>query len=506
MDTKISEIISVLPADLQQVLLQHREFIALVERVIAENEEIKKTNAIQQEHILFIESEIKRLKDQLELDSHNSSKPPSTDKGRQKITSLRKSTGRSPGGQKGHNGTTLEQVSDPNYKVDIKVNVCAHCGKDISSILPKDIEKRQVFDTPPIKIEVTEYQAEIKDCPFCGHKNKGIFPEGVDQPVQYGERIKATGVYLNQQHLIPYDRTTEIIEVLCGQSISGGTLYNTNEEIYSNLETTEKGTKQSIINSEVVRFDETGYYENADRHWLHSASTEEYTYYYPYQNRGNEGMNAAGILQYFHGIGVHDHWKAYFKYTNFTHALCNVHHLRELTCAYEQDNCEWANKVKTLLLEIKTKVDEAKEEGKQFLESDVKEYYRQKYFEILTNALILYPKHNDKGPPKRGRKKQSKSKNLLDRLLEFEKETLRFMEDFKVPFDNNLAERDIRMVKTQQKISGCFRSAEGAKYFCRIRGFISTVKKQGKNVLDYLTLAIRPSNATKNILLVEKGG
>jgi len=161
-------------------------------------------------------------------------------------------------------------------------------------------------------------------------------------------------------------------------------------------------------------------------------------------------MDAAEILPHFHGLGVHDHWKAYFKYTNFTHALCNVHHLRELTCAYEQDNCEWANELKTLLLEIKTKVDEAKEAGKQFLESDVKEQYRQKYFEILTNALTLCPsKHSDIVPPKRGRKKQSKPKNLLDRLLKFGKETLRFMEDFKVPFNNNLAERDIRMVKTQ---------------------------------------------------------
>ncbi|MDI6730461.1 MAG: transposase, partial [Candidatus Altarchaeum sp.] len=162
------------------------------------------------------------------------------------------------------------------------------------------------------------------------------------------------------------------------------------------------------------------------------------------QKRGNEGMDAAEILLYFYELGVYDHWKAYFKYINFTHVLCNVHHLRELTCAYEQDNCEWANELKTLLLEIKTKVDGVKEVCKQFLESDVKEQYRQKYFKILANALTLYPsKHSDIEPPKRGRKKQSKHKNLLDRLLKFEKETILFMEDFKVPFDNNLAERDI---------------------------------------------------------------
>lgn len=499
MDTKISEIISLLPVDLQRELLQHKEFIALLESIFLENNNLR-------ERIAFLESEIKALKDCFALDSHNSSKPSSTDKTRNIPSSLRKSTGKPPGGQKGHNGTTLKQVLNPDHKIDIEVKTCAHCGKDLSHIKPKDVEKRQSFDLPPIKIEVTEYQAEIKDCPFCGSEIKGVFPEGVDYPVQYGERIKVTGVYLNQQHLIPYDRTTEIIEVLSGQTISAGTIWNSNEEIYGNLEPTENATKQTIINSEVADFDETGYYENGKRHWLHTASTEEYTYYFPHQKRGKEGMDEAGVLPHFHGTGVHDHWKAYFNFF-FTHALCNSHHIRELTWAYEEDNRGWANELKSLLLEIKTKVDEAKEAGKQFLESDVKEQYRQKYFEILTNALTSYTsEYSDKGPPKRGRKKQSKSKNLLDRLLKYEQETLRFMEDFKVPFDNNLAERDIRMVKTQQKISGCFRSPEGAKHFCRIRGFISTLKKQRKNVLDYLTLALRPSNATKNILLLEKGG
>lgn len=504
MDTKISEIISTLPADLQQLLLQHKEFMVLLEQVVA-NYENKIVNL--QEHDTFLESEIKRLKDQLQLDSHNSSKPPSTDLSRkQKIPSLRKVSGLSPGGQKGRKGTTLKQASNPDHKKEIKVSVCEHCGRDISFVPPKTIEKRQVFDIPNIKIEITEHQAEIKECLFCGHENKGKFPEGVDQPVQYGENIRKLAVYLNQRQFIPYNRTTEIIEDLCGHSISEGTLWNTNKEVYNNLEPTDKGIQQAIINSKVIRCDETGEYINGDRHWLHSASTEKYTYYYPHKTRGNKGMDAAGILPNFHGICVHDHWKPYFKYTTFTHALCNVHHLRELIRAYEEDGCKWAKEMMDLLLEIKTTVDVSKEKGKECLDPPLKEQYHQKYSQILTNALALYPsKHKDKGPPKRGRKGQSKSKNLLDRLIEFEDATLLFMEDFKVPFDNNLAERDIRMVKVQQKISGCFRSNEGANIFCRINGFISTVKKQGKNVMDYLSLALRPSNVAKNILLIEGG-
>lgn len=387
------------------------------------------------------------------------------------------------------------------------MDVCEHCGKELSFVPPKTIEKRQVFDIPDIKIEITEHQAEIKECLFCGHKNKGKFPEGVDQPVQYGENIRRLAVYFNQRQFIPYNRTIEIIEDLCGQSIGEGTLWNTNKEIYNNLEPTNKGIQQAIINSEVIRSDETGEYVNGDRHWLHSASTEKYTYYYPHKIRGNKGMDAAGILPNFHGTCVHDHWKPYFKYTNFTHALCNVHHLRELIRAYEEDGCKWAKEMMDLLLEIKATVDGDKEKSKEYLDPYLKEQYHQKYRQILTNALVLYPPEpKNKGHPKRGRKRQSKSKNLLDRLIDFEDATLLFMEDFRVPFDNNLAERDIRMVKVQQKISGCFRSNEGANIFCRINGFISTVKKQGKNVMDYLSLALRPSNATKNILLIEEGG
>ena len=356
---------------------------------------------------------------------------------------------------------------------------------------------------PPLKLGVTEHQAEVKICPECHTRSRGDFPEGVTQPVQYGERVKSFAVYLNQYQLIPYERVTEMFEDLFGQPISQGTLLNAIETSYHNLEPTENWIRGRILNSHTTHFDETGLYRSGKRVWLHSASTEEFTYYFPHLKRGRVAMDDAGILPNYKGVAVHDHWEPYNSYENCSHAFCNVHHLRELTRAYEQDGACWAKEMKELLVEIKGQVEAAKDSDKQALESDMIDSYHQCYQNILTEALKIYPSERGiKDKPTRGKKKRSKDKNLLDRLIKYETETLRFMEDFQVPFDNSLAERDIRMVKVKQKISGCFRSEKGADYFCRIRGFISTVKKQGKNVLEYLHKTFQTSEV-EAILLSE---
>jgi transposase len=490
--------ISSLPRESQQVLAEQPALREFIDGLLETIEELQRKLDEKQQEINELHDEVKRLQDQLHLDSHNSSKPPSTDQSRvrRRVVSLRNSTGRKPGGQKGHPGTTLQAVPNPDHIVLHKVNVCSRCGKDLSSVPVREIEKRQVFDIPPIKLEVTEHQAEVKICPECHTLNRGDFPEGVDQPVQYGERVKSLAVYLNQYQLIPYERVTEIFEDLFGKSISQGTLLNALQTSYHNLEATENRIKDKILDSHIAHFDETGLYLGGKRVWLHDASTEDLTYYSSHSKRGREGMDDAGILPNYKGIAVHDHWEPYNSYENCAHAFCNGHHLRELTRAYEQDGASWAKEMKELLLEIKGEVDHAKSSGKKALESDNIESYHQYYQNILNEALKIYPPEGgEKGPPKRGKKKQSKSKNLLDRLIKYEKETLRFMEDFEVPFDNSLAERDIRMVKVKQKISGCFRSEEGAKYFCRIRGFISTAKKQGKNVMEHLRKALQTSKA-----------
>lgn len=435
----------------------------------------------QQEQIELLKDELKRLKDQLNLNSRNSSKPPSTEKGH-KIKSLRKPSGKSKGGQKGHKGSTLKTISNPERTIEHKVSVCSCCGKDLSSLQSKKIEKRQVFDIPPLKLEVTEHRTETKECPYCKSTTTSEFPIGVNSRVQYGNNVNAFIVYLNQYQLLPYQRLTELFEDLFNQPLSQGTLLNINAKCYENLEETESYIKDQLRKSEVVNFDETGIYQEGKRIWLHSASTENLTYYFPHSNRGKIAIDSAGVLPFFNGVAVHDHWSSYNSY-DCVHAFCNVHHLRELQRAWEQDNKSWAKELSDLLLEIKRKVDISKQQNKTSLEINELERYSNEYDKIIFKALESY---YESRKAEKSKRKQSKSKNLLDRLDKYKDETLLFMKNFKVPFDNNLAERDIRMTKVKQKISGCFRSEYGTKIFCCIRGFISTVKKQGQKVLEAL--------------------
>ena len=498
MKTNLESKISALPLESQQVLIEHPALFALIKELI---EIIEK----QQQEIVELQQEVKHLRDQLHLDSHNSSYPPSTDKNRtksgKKVNSLRKTTGKKPGGQPGHPGTTLQAVAIPDHTILHRASICSHCGEDLSSIATEKIEKRQVFDLPPLKLIVTEHQAEVKTCPHCHQEVKAEFPSGINQPVQYGERVKSLAVYLNQYQLLPYERVTEVFQDLLGQSISQGTLLNALKTSYRNLEDTENWIKNRILHSPVVHCDETGIYRNGKRIWLHSASTKEFTYYFPHSRRGKIAIDEAGILPSYRGVAIHDHWEAYNSYRECAHAFCNCHHLRELTQVSEQEGASWAKEMTELLLEIKEQVDRAKDTGRYTLEPELISFYHHRYQTILTPALQIYSREDTRDKPTRGRKKQSKAKNLLDRFIKYQKETLRFMEDFLVPFDNNLAERDLRMVKVKQKISGCFRSEKGANYFCRIRGFISTVRKQGKDILECLSQTFQPSKVGTVLLL-----
>ena len=343
---------------------------------------------------------------------------------------------------------------------------CCGCGQDLSNAPGTELQKRQVFELPPLKLAVIEHQAEFKPCPRCGQVNRGEFPSGVSQPVQYGARVKGLLVYLNQEQLIPYQRTTSLFADLFGQPMSQGTLLNANQECFEQLAGRETRIKQEIQQAAVVNFDETGLSENGKRIWLHSASTETHTHYFAHPKRGKESIQAAGILPYFQGSAVHDHWESYQSFENCEHSFCNGHHLRELVRAIEQDDAQWAREMKRLLLDVKTTVDTAKDEGKLELSTSQIDDFNHQYRDIIDRGLQPYltqPMANT--PPKRGRKKQSKSKNLLDRLDKYQTETLRFMTDFRVPFDNNQAERDIRLTKVKQKISGSFRSANGTPHF-----------------------------------------
>jgi len=450
--------------------------IALVEHLFAI---IKQ----QQEETAKLTARVKELEDRLAKDSHNSSKPPASDSNK-KSRSQRQPSGKKSGAQPGHEGSTLRMAEKADKIVVHKAAKCNGCGHCLESEPVREYVCRQVFDLPEIKLEVTEHRIEVKECSKCGHSNEGEFPSTVTNVAQYGEGVKSLSVYLMNYQMIPYHRTREMLEDLLGQSIAEGTLYNALEECALRLLESEKRIKAGVEESEVGHFDETGFYIEGKRVWLHVASTQKLTYYAHHEKRGRKALDAIGILPVYEGTAVHDGYKSYAGYL-CDHALCNAHHLRELIFLQERHAQVWAANMKSLLLDVKQAVDAAKLSEASKLSDAQIENFQSRYQTILDEGfaqdLASAAVSSDSG-----RRRQSKAKNLLDRLSLHRKEVLAFMYDFKIPFDNNLAERDLRMMKVQQKISGCFRSTTGATIFCRIRGYISTLRKQGHNVLSAL--------------------
>jgi len=439
--------------------------------------------------ITELKERVKTLEDQIHKNSHNSSKPPSTDNFI-KPKSQRRRSGKSPGGQKGHPGHTLKMVENPDHILPYQVSICKGCGRSLEKVPTSGYEKRQVFDLPPIKVETTEHRTEKKLCPYCGHLNKALFPEEVKQPVQYGPHLKAIAIYLSQYQLLPYERMSDLFSDLFNHQLSQATLINANKRCYEILEPVQEKIKEEIIASPVVHFDETGLHIKGKREWLHVASTKTFTFYAAHAKRGSEATNEIGILPKFQGTAVHDFWKPYFKYL-CRHALCNAHHLRDLTGILEQDKQEWPQDMIDLLCEIKKIVDENRATTDKLDPEKIKSF-EERYEQIIEKGLAENPLPKLQNQvKKRGRKKQSKAKNFLDRLKEYCRETLAFMYDFTIPFDNNQAERDIRMMKVQQKISGTFRSTQGAKTFCCIRGYISTVRKNSISVISAIEAALK---------------
>ena len=418
------------------------------------------------------------LANRLNLNSTNSSKPPSSDPNRKKRP--KNKTGKKAGGQKGHVGTTLKKVDDPDKVELIKVD---------RSQLPAGryrqvgYSSRQVFDIDISRV-VTEYRAQILE-DDKGNRFVANFPEGVTKAVQYGTGLKAHSVYLSQFQLIPYNRIQDYFADQLHIPISEGSIFNFNKEAFRFLADFENRVKNELAASDLAHADETGINIGGKRHWLHCVSNDCWTLYYPHEKRGTIAMNDMGILSRFKGILCHDHWKPYYK-IDCTHALCNAHHLRELERAWEQDGQQWAQNLKSLIETINRKVTEAG----GALDARESQKYRLKYRALLKQGDIECPEPvRPKKKGKRGRIKRSKSRNLLERLRDYEQDALRFMDNEIVPFSNNLGENDIRMTKVQQKISGCFRSMDGAQIFCRVRSYLSTCRKQGvksSHALDLL--------------------
>lgn len=427
------------------------------------------------------EQRVKHLEGQVAKNSRNSSKPPSTDGfNKPEPKSLRKKSTRPSGGQPGHQGQTLAMVEKPQRTKRHRIERCACCGRSLAHRPHEGIEKRQVHDLPPRGLIVTEHQAEIKQCP-CGHLNKAAFPAGVNAPTQYGPQLKAVAVYLKNYQFLPFERTCELLGDLFDSPISEGTLANIIGECHARLEQPVQQIKEQIAQATVAHFDESGARVEKKLWWLHTASTANATYYDIHPKRGTEALEAIGILSGFGGRAIHDFWTPYFGY-DCAHGLCNAHHLRELIFVHEQHQQPWAAEMIDCLLEIKAAVTLARPLADHLTRVQIQDF-EARYQSVLDQGYALNPLLPAPAIKKRGRRKKTKSRNLLERLDQHRLQALAFMYDFNVPFDNNLAERDIRMMKVQQKISGMFRSEDGAKAFCRIRSYISTVRKNALGAL-----------------------
>jgi len=435
---------------------------------------------------------LQRVENQTAKNSNNSSKPPSSDGLKKKPKSLRQNSEKKKGGQPGHSGHTLMQVAKPDCVEVHPVTHCDECQANLENIKATAHEKRQVFDLPPVKVEVTEHQAEMKTCPECQATTVGEFPDGVTQPVQYGERLKAQLVYFHQYHHIPLERTSEMVADLYGQPVSEGTILKACAETAEQVEPTYTAIQSELSQTkDTGHFDETGVRVAGKLWWLHVVCSTLLTYYAPHRKRGSQALEEIGIFPVFKGKAVHDGYSSYYQYRNVTHALCNAHHLRDLTFVHEQYQQEWAAEMKSLLLDIKATVEAVATEQRSLTPKQLKDF-ETRYETILKDGLATCPSLEpaQHTPKKRGRSKQHPVKNLLDHLSLRKAETLAFMYEFEVPFDNNQAERDLRMVKLKQKISGCFRTESGVEVFCRIRSYISTARKNGQSVLDALQRAL----------------
>jgi transposase len=458
-----------------------------LDQLKAEFATLKTENAVLRGECQLLRDKVQALEEQVTKDSHNSHKPPSSDGlAKPKPKSLRPPSERPTGGQPGHPGHTLRMVDKPHLIVRHAVERCTRCGRPLAEHAPDRVERRQVFDLPDPKLEVLEHQGEVKTCP-CGCVNRAAFPPEATAPVQYGSRVKSVAVYLKEYQLLPFDRLSEIMhDLFACDSFSEGTLANFDTDCSRRLEPVEAAIRDLATQSDVAGFDETGMRAVGSLHWLHTVSTRWLTWYFAHKRRGCEAMDAANILPDFRGRAVHDFWGSYLEY-DCDHAFCNAHLLRELIFLWEEQDQKWAKTMIDHLLAIKTAVDSARRAELTALPDADLDRFQSRYLRIVKAGYAQNPvTESSPGPKRRRRRKQSKARNLLDRFRDHPDSILAFMRDFSVPFDNNLSERDLRMMKLRQKISGTFRSREALVDFCRIRGYVSTARKNGLNALDAL--------------------
>ena len=448
--------------------------------------------------VIELQEELQRLKDLLAQTSQNSSRPPSSDRSRQrdrqprsedappKPKSLRAKSGRKPGGQHGHPGQTLEFCHQPKEIQVHPLQECA-CGEDLSRLPAEDFECRQVFDLPPLQLECTEHRAEIKQCPCCHCRNTAAFPPEAKAPVQYGRRLLALLSYLYDAQQCSSWRIRQMCAELFGYAVSESTIQDARQEQFQALEPFEQRLVELLPQQSVLHADETGVLINKVTHWLHVLATPMLTFFSVQTKRGAEAIKAIGIIPQFTGWLMHDFLSSYPGFENCLHTFCKSHLLRELVFLFEEHRQAWAGRLHDLFLQMFQRVKQRKARDAPLGQKELDRWYRR-YRRILCQGRRANP--ITRKQRQRGRPKQSKAQNLLDRLQAYDYCILAFLYEFQVPFTNNDGERPLRMVKVRLKVSGCFRTLAGACRHARIASYISTLRKHGLPVFDHLLNAL----------------
>jgi transposase len=445
----------------------------------AENAALRAQVVAQAAQVTALLARVQELEARAAQDSHNSGKPPSSDGLKRRTKSLRKPSGKRAGGQLGHRGETLHLVATPDVVVAHRPAVCTACKAPLDEAAVVGRERRQVQELPAVRLLVTEHQALRVRCGHCQAVNMGTFPAEAPSRAQYGPQLRALAVYLVEEQLVPLGRVQQVLRDLVGVRLGRGTLVRWIQQAFRTLAPVEAALTAALRQAPVLHCDETGVRRSGRLAWVHVASTQRLTRYAVHAKRGSEATDAIGILPDCTGVCVHDGFKSYQRYTRCRHALCNIHHLRELTFLEEQYQQPWAKELKGVLLEMKTAVEQARTDGLRQLPSPTREAFVTRYRALLAagHAANPPPAHR---PRQRGRVKQTPARNLLERLWLGQEQVLAFLGDLTIPFDNNQAERDLRGLKMQQKVSGCFRSDPGGAAFARLRGYLDTLRKQGQ--------------------------
>lgn len=436
--------------------------------------------------IELLEAENAELRRRLSLTSHNSDKPPSTDGLSKKTAALPKESNKKQGGQTGHEGKTLKMVEVADKTILHHPIACPCCRRTFAACeIEAVVQRRQVFDMPAPRLEVTEHQVGAITC--CGQVHVGVFPDGVNAPVQYGDRIKAMSVLLNTDYRLPFEKISQLFSDLYDCSFNESTAVSANQQAYQALEPIEALIKACILQEAVVHFDETGMRVEGSLHWMHVACSSLFTYLFVHKKRGKQALQGSdSLLKDFTHYAIHDCWVSYFAFTDCQHGLCNAHIIRELVNLVENGSA-WANQMYAFLFDL------YKQSQKATVVLEAQTQWEERYQAICRQADLEEPPAVQKT---RGKPKNTKGRNLLNRLVKHQSAVLAFAFVQHVPFTNNLAERDIRCVKVKQKVAMCFRRLNGAQTYARIQGFVSTTRKHGLNTFQQLCEVFQNNSIT----------